>query len=390
VASESARARGLVMLCDVNLGFPDATRTHTVEVARGFAGEGLDVELIARGPDPGLPGVRYRPARGGEHDRLRRLLSVNAVAGRALWRRRRTARRFYVRDSWSCFPALLVARLLRYRVVVQVDGIPYGHANVERQAPPLEWIKRAVGIATGRLANGILAVTPQIESLLVSIARVPPQRIAVIPNGVDLELFRPVARAEAIERVGLDPACRYIAFCGGFHQWTDFESIVRTLAELGAETPELRLLLIGDGDERPRIERAAAALGVRERIVITGLQHERERVRDYLAAATVTLLVYSREQVTRTSASPIKLTEYLACGRATVAVEIPGVREILEDHGAGVVVSGPEELAAAIRPLLDPDHADALGAAGRRYAERHLAWRSVVQRTLPLFGGGPA
>ncbi len=165
---------------------------------------------------------------------------------------------------------------------------------------------------------------------------------------------------------------------------------MRTLAELGAEVPELRLLLIGDGDERPHIERVAASLGVADRVIITGLQHDRARVRDYLAAATVTLLVYSREQVTRTSASPIKLTEYLACGRATVAVEIPGVREILEDHGAGVVVSGPEELAGAIRPLLDPARADALGAAGRRYAERHLAWQSVVRRTLVLFGGGLA
>ncbi len=219
---EPSHARGLVMLCDVDLSFPDATRTHTVEVARGFAGEGLDVELIARGPDPELPGVRYRAARGGEYDRAQRLLSVNAAAIGALWRRRRSARRFYVRDSWSCFPALLAARMLGYRVVVQVDGIPYGHVNVERQAPPLEWIKRAVGIATGRLASGILAVTPQIQSLLVSIARVPPQRIAVIPNGVDLDVFRPLERAEAIDRLGLDPACRYIAFCGGFHPWTDF------------------------------------------------------------------------------------------------------------------------------------------------------------------------
>ena len=114
------------MLCDVDFGFPDATRTHTVEVARGFAKAGLSVDLVARGPAPEMDGVQYAPADGAEEQRVRRLVSINRRAIGLLWRRRHTADRFYVRDSWSCFPAILAARMLSYRVVVQVDGIPYG------------------------------------------------------------------------------------------------------------------------------------------------------------------------------------------------------------------------------------------------------------------------
>jgi glycosyltransferase involved in cell wall biosynthesis len=377
---------GLVMLCDVDIGFPDATRTHTVEVAKGFARAGFAVDLVARGPDPGADGVHYCRADGAELQRLRRLATLNLHTVKLLWARRRTARRFYVRDNWSCFPALLVAKALGYRVVVQVDGIPYGPGFESDLPAAANHIKRGVAIATGRISNGMLAVTPQIKRILVDVAKVPSDRIAVIPNGVDLQVFAPQSREAAIARTGLDPACRYVAFCGGFHLWTDFETMLASFAQVAASRPDARLLLVGDGPARELIEDQVRRLQLADRVVMTGLVHDRERVRDYLSAATLTLLIYRSDKLGRTSASPIKLTEYLAAARAVVAVDIPGVREILEDHGAGIVVRGDvDEIARAIADLLDPQRADELGAAGRRYAEERLSWQSVVHRTLPLF-----
>jgi glycosyltransferase involved in cell wall biosynthesis len=374
------------MLCDVDFGFPDATRTHTVEVAQGFARAGLDVDLVARGPDPRLDGVRYTRADGSEEQRVRRLATINVHAIGLLWGRRRAADRFYARDSWSCLPSIVAARLLSYRVVTQVDGIPYG--RVAGEAPTaLGYLKLVVAVIVGRLSTGVLAVTPQIKQLLIDLARVPADRIAVVPNGVDLDFFEPESRSEAIRRSGLDPACSYVVFCGGFHQWSDFDTMLEAFAVVLGERPDARLLLVGDGPERGRIERRARELNVEHAVTLTGMVHERERVRDYLGAATVALLAYRGDQVNRTSASPIKLTEYLAAGRAVVAVEIPGVRELLQDTGAGVVVGGePLAMSGAILELLQDGRADQLGVAGRRVAEERLSWRSVIQRTLPLFG----
>jgi glycosyltransferase involved in cell wall biosynthesis len=378
--------RGLVMLCDVDFSYPDAMRTHTVEVARAFAVEGLDVDLVARGPDPRLAEFRYWAANGREPQRLQRLLTLNAVAITLLWRRRRTANRFYVRDNWSCLPAIVASRLLGYRVVTQVDGIPYG--GMGEHGPALwDYIKRTVAVITGRLSTGVLAVTPQIKRLLVDLARVPAERITVIPNGVDLEFFRPIPRTEAVDRLRLDPNCRYIVFVGGFNPWSDFDTMLEAFSTVHAAEPEARLLLVGDGPERDHVERRARELGVRDLITITGMIAERERVRDYLAASTVALLAYREDMVQKTSASPIKLTEYLAAGRAVVAVDLPGVRELVGEPGAGVVIRGePEAMSAAILGLLADGTADERGAAGRRVAEERLSWRSVIERTLPLFG----
>ncbi len=383
---EKVAKRGLVMVCDVDLALPDATRTHTVEVARGFASLGLDVDLVARGPDPHIAGVLYAAAAGAETQRLRRLLTINSETIRLLWARRGSAERFYVRDKWTCFPAVVFARGAGYRVVTQVDAIPYGR-GADEGSLLAAYLKLIVAVAMGRLSHGMLAVTPQIKRLLVEVARVPAERISVIPNGVDLEVFTPLSRAEAITRSGLDPGRRYVAFCGGFYHWADFDTMLAAFAAVVASQPDARLLLVGDGPERELIERRALELGVRDRVIITGLVHDRGRVRDYLASATVTLVCHRVDKVMRTSASPVKLMEYLAAGRAVIAVGFPGGTEMIEQPGAGVVVEGgPAELAQAILDLLEPERADRMGAAGRRFAERSLSWTSVVQRTLPLFG----
>ena len=98
---------GLVMVCDVDLAVPDATRVHTVEVARNFAAEGLAVDLVARGPDPHLEGVRYLQGQGADSQRATRVATLNAGVLRLLWSRRGLARRLYVRYRWSLMPVLI-------------------------------------------------------------------------------------------------------------------------------------------------------------------------------------------------------------------------------------------------------------------------------------------
>jgi glycosyltransferase involved in cell wall biosynthesis len=71
-----------------------------------------------------------------------------------------------------------------------------------------------------------------------------------------------------------------------------------------------------------------------------------------------------------------------------VALELPGVKEMVEESGGGIAVpNDAAAMAAAIAALLDdPARADELGAAGRRAAEERYSWESVVNRTVALFG----
>ncbi len=376
------------MVCDVDLEMPDATRTHTIEVARGFAAEGLHVDLLTRGADPNLAGVCHHRARGAEDRRAFRIFDLNALALTILLRRRHSAARCYVRHRWSNIPIIIAARLLGYRVVTQVDDIAYGRHHEPDIPLVVDYVKRMTAILMGRLSNGIVAVTPQIKTLLVEEFHAPADRIAALPNGVDVDFFHPLPRTEAITRAGLEPACRYTVFCGHFQPWVDFDTLLEAFSIVADASPNARLILLGDGSERERVEAEIRRLKLGTVVDITGFLRDRAAVRDLLAAATVTVAAHRSEYVSHFGVSPTKLAEYLAVGRAVVVQDVPGLREVVAENRVGIVVpADPKAVSQAIVSLLeDPQQADELGANGRRLAEQVYSWRAIVRRTIPLFG----
>jgi glycosyltransferase involved in cell wall biosynthesis len=380
--SADADTPGLVMVCDVDLEIPDGTRTHTVEIAAGFAAEGIVVDLVARGPDPGLAGVRYHRARGSETRRARRVSDLTFRTVALLLQRRRLADKCYVRHSWSNIPILFAARALGYRLVTQVDDVQYGRGSQSDASPATDYVKRLAAFLMGLLAHGVVAVSPRIKALLVDQFRVPAEHIVVLSNGVDIDAIRPIPRPEAIRRVGFDVNARYVVFCGRFESWGDFDTLLAAFALAHRQHADARLVLVGDGPERERIETRGAELRITEAMILTGFVEDRARIGDLIGAATVTVVCYRDGFV----GSPIKLAEYLAAGRAVVAKDTPGMRAALEETKAGIVVPGDSRaMADAIVALLDQARADTLGAIGRRLAEERYSWRSIVQRTLPLF-----
>ena len=379
------------MVADVDLDVADATRTHTVEVARWLAALGNDVDLVTRGADPQLPGVRHHSA-GARRSTVARLLEVNARAIALLARRRRVAGRCYVRHEWAQAPVYVAARLLGYRLVTQVDDVQYGRGYEGGLSPLADGVRRGSAFLMCKLATGILAVTPGIRDVLVEDYRANGAKIGVLPNGVDLALFEPVPRDEAVARSGLEPARRYVVFTGLFAGWVEFDTVLRGFALAAHERDDTTLVLVGDGPQRPHVERLIDELGLRDRVVLTGFVRERERVRDLVGAATVCVVAHWAPRLQRIGASPTKVAEYFAAGRPVLALALPGVREMVEEAGAGVAVPNePPAFAAALLELLGDDaRVEALGAAARRAAEERYSWESVVSRTLPLFAGAGA
>jgi glycosyltransferase involved in cell wall biosynthesis len=381
----SPRDRGLVMVCDVDLDTPDGARTHTVEVARGFARTGLRVQLIARGSDPGLAGVEYSGARGREWERGRRLLSVNAHTIAALWRNRRHARRLYARHKWTTVPPTIVARLLGYRVVTEVDDIPYGRGYRGQLSAHIDYFHRAMTILMGRLSHGVVAGTAEAKALLTEQFRIPRERVNVVPIGVDVDYFANLDRPTSLSRAGLHPGNRYVVFVGHFASWVDFDTLLRAFAIVARERPDARLLLVGDGEQRAEVEAIIRALGIERAVTLTGYLRDREAVRDLLASATVLVASHRGEHLDRIGMNATKIAEYLASGRAIVAKDVARLREMVEQTGAGRVARDCEEMAAAISSLLDPTEADAVGAVGRELAASRYSWDSTINQTLPMF-----
>jgi glycosyltransferase involved in cell wall biosynthesis len=249
------------------------------------------------------------------------------------------------------------------------------------------------GIALHRLARwsqrfawrGADCVLPVTEALAKYVERygVDRARIVVIPNGINSEHFRErIDSVEAKRRLGLDGRV-VLGFTGFVRDWHGLDKVIELLASIPRHAgPASHLLIVGDGPARANLERQAIAAGIRDRMTITGVV-PRERIAAHIAAFDVALQPAAVEY-----ASPLKLFEYMALGRAIVAPAQPNIMEILTD-GDDVVLFDPREpgaLAKAIDRLCrDPALRARIGdGAQRTIRSRRLTWRDNATRVVEI------
>lgn len=215
---------------------------------------------------------------------------------------------------------------------------------------------------------------------------IPRERITVIPPGIDHGVFAPGAPADRDEI----PTLLYV---GRLKRYKGIDVLLEAVARLAGRGLDVRLLVAGRGDDRGRLGRVAAALGVTGRVRFLGYVDEAEKVRR-LRRAWVAVYPSPKEGWGITN------VEAAACGTPVVASDSPGLRESVRHGESGFLVphGEPGAWADAIERLLtDPGLRERLGRGGIRHAagfswdraadetERHI--RETVRTGR---GGGPA
>jgi len=235
-----------------------------------------------------------------------------------------------------------------------------------------------------RAADHVLPVT-EVLAGMVEAAGVPRARITVIPNGVDRSRFQPMDAAEAKRRLGLDGKL-VLGFVGFVREWHRLDLVIRLLAEPGA-LEAAHLMIVGDGPVRASLEATARELGLADRVTITGIV-ARDQVAGYISAFDIAL-----QPEVVAYASPLKLFEYMALGRAIAAPAAPNITEIVTD-GVDCLLFDPAEadgLTRAIQHLAgDAALRERLGqGAIDTIARRRLTWRDNAATVAALARAQP-
>jgi glycosyltransferase involved in cell wall biosynthesis len=231
-----------------------------------------------------------------------------------------------------------------------------------------------------RRATRVLAVTHELKRILVADGA-PERNVVVIPNGIDPERFRLQSTEECKARLGLAGKL-VLGFTGFYRDWHRVDRVLDFMHRQRERLPHLHFWLVGDGPVRAALEAQARALELAGRVTFVGLV-ERDQIPLHVAAFDIAL----QPDVTE-YASPLKLFEYMALGRAIAAPARANIREVLRDgHDALLFDPGDEE--SLYRVLLqlaeNGDLRARLGAAARRTIdERGLTWRHNAERVLAL------
>lgn len=211
-------------------------------------------------------------------------------------------------------------------------------------------------------SDGITAVSDYLRRETVEHFAVPRAAIEVIPNFVDLDVYRrerhPCHRSKLAE-----PGEKIVMHISNFRPVKRLEDVVRIFARVARRLPA-RLLLVGDGPDRGRAQQVAEQEGVESRVVFLGKQ---ESVAELLSCADLLLLPSASE------AFGLAALEAMACGVPVVATAVGGVPEVVTHGEAGYLapVGAVDEMAeAAVALLSDPARWHAASVAARAAAER--------------------
>ncbi len=210
-------------------------------------------------------------------------------------------------------------------------------------------------------------------------------RVTEMPNGVDTSRFTTDVDTAGIRSMyGFAEDDVVLAFCGGMdtpHYFKGVDVLLNAAARVDA--PNLRLMLIGDGDLRARYMEEARRLGLGERAVFCGRVPDSDLPRHYAAADFLVL-----PSTTMGEAFGIVLLEAMAAGKPVIASNLPGVRTVV-NSGVDGFLAAPndvDDLAARIRDMLDAgDRRKVMGRAGRDKVVAKYDWSRINERLVDVY-----
>jgi colanic acid biosynthesis glycosyl transferase WcaI len=235
-----------------------------------------------------------------------------------------------------------------------------------------------------RKSDLIVVVTPAFKDYLAEHRHVVADKIFVVQNGVETDVFDPSRADPNLKRtLGLEGrfVVSYIGTMGLAH---GLEKLLDCAAQLQKTYPEIAFLLVGQGADKERlisISRSNKLNNVR----FVG-QQSRERIPDYIHASDVCLVLLKRSEIFKT-VIPTKMLEFMSCARPFILGVDGQARQIMEEAQAGVFIQ-PENAAdlteAVIRLAGDSELRSELGRNGRKYILRHFSRAQTARKYIEV------
>jgi glycosyltransferase involved in cell wall biosynthesis len=381
-----------VKVCIVTTSFPrwagDSRGTFIFEAARALRDQGLAVCVIAM-HSPGaktrewLEGIEVNRPRYLWPERLE-ILQKEGGGLPIMWRKSRFARLAilpfilvctlavmrHARDcdvvhaNWtlSAMAAWLGRFYHRRPIVVTVQGSDIYQAT---RLPIITHLTRA--ILDG--AQRILALSRSLAEATIALG-VSANKVEVVPNGVDTDLFRPATSLR-------EP---FLLFVGSLIERKGVKYLIQAMPHVGRAFPAYRLIVVGEGPQRNELSQLAEALGVGDHVTFTGAQSPAE-IQMWMRRASLFVLPSVEEGL------GVVVLEALASGLPCLASEIGGIPDLITPEvGKLIPPANVEALGEAIVSLLGaPDRWARMSMRARQRAVAHYSWKTIAGRIVAIY-----
>lgn len=296
----------------------------------------------------------------------------------------------------DAYPALAVGRRFGLPVVYEIRSLWEDSAvekGASRRNSPKYRATRFAETRALRRCDHVVVISAGLRDEVIA-RGIAPDRVTVVPNGVDLDRFPVIGEPDAAlaARLGL-AGSRVVGYAGSLHPYEGLDLLIEAFGHVVRRQPDVRLLLVGAGAAEPALRARAGGAGLLDRIVFAG-QVPHDAVPSYLSLMTV--LVYPRRRSRLTDiVTPLKPLEAMAQGIAVVASDIGGHRELIDNGRTGhlVLPEDPGALADTLAEVLGSESKrSSTIVAARDYVSTARTWARSVEgyRQAYLAAGVPA
>jgi len=271
-----------------------------------------------------------------------------------------------------------------YPVVLEINAI-----RTIEDPSAASWISNLFDKWSLLRARKCFVVSQVIKEHIIGRGLADGEKVTVIENGVDVDLFRNHCTPdEAKRRLGFEN--RFVAgFVGSFQPWHGVDNIVKLAESLKLEIPDILFLIVGDGRDRTVYEEMVKIKGLEKSVVFTGLISH-DRVREYLAAMDVALAPHRSDSFIGSGGfhgSPLKIFEYMAMKKAVIAAPIGQIKEVIVDGESGMLIHSEDVLSlknALVKLNNDKTYRELLGMNARQRVEKYYTWKVNAEKVLEV------
>ncbi len=362
---KATATRVLRVFSRLNIGGPSV---HVILLTHGLRPLGYDTRLVV-GRESAREGNLFALAeekgvacetQAGLGREIAPLRDLVALAGLARLMRAWRPAIVHTHTAKAGLIGRLAARAAGVRPVVHTY---HGHVLRGYFSPAKEALFRRLERLLARSTNALVAVSEAVKQDLVQLGVAPAEKVRVIPLGLELSAFAGSLPRGALRReAGLDEETPLVGMVGRLVPVKDVPTFLKAALRVRVARPDVRFVLVGDGEERRALEALSGSLGLAGAVHFAGWRRD-------LAAVYADLDVVVN--ASRNEGTPVALIEALAAERPVVATAVGGTPDLLgrDERGLLVPPGEPEALARAILETLDaPEPARARARAGRAHA----------------------
>lgn len=262
--------------------------------------------------------------------------------------------------------------------VLETNAPLFYEAKTDRKSLVLSRLARALEVRAYRDCDVLVCISEALKEIVVSQANISPEKVVVLPNGVDTERFNPKQHKPHIFE-GFT-----IGFVGTLYPWQRLNLLLEAMHELRAEGMNLSLVIVGDGSMREAWQKQAQQLGIAEKVTFVG-QIPWQDVPQYIAGFDVGYSGQVQLEVGKMYLSPLKLYEYMAMAKPVVASAFEDTERVIRDGETGFLFEAGDKAnlkQAIARAYQSQAVLPDMGRKAREEIVANHSWTARVRRLI--------